>query len=59
VPRRAREARAIAVALVTLTAWAAAVGAEEPGLLVTLGEVSDRGAVVWVRGRSLSPVRIV
>ena len=59
MPRRAREARAIAVALVTLTAWAAAVGAEEPGLLVTLGEVSDRGAVVWVRGRSLSPVRIV
>jgi len=59
VPRRAREAWAIAVALVTLSAWAVAVGAEEPGLLVTLGEVSDRGAVVWVRGRSLSPVRIV
>ena len=42
----------------TLAAWAVAGGAEEPGLLVTVGEVSDRGAVVWVRGRSLSPVSI-
>jgi hypothetical protein len=47
-------ARALAVAVVIIAIWAAADGAEEAGLLVTLGEVSDRGAVVWVRGRSLS-----
>jgi hypothetical protein len=41
-----------------LAAWAAAAGAEEPRLLVTVGEVSDRGAVAWIRGTSLSPVSI-
>jgi len=41
-----------------LAVWAAAAGAEEPRLLVTVGEVSDRGAVVWIRGGSLSPVTI-
>jgi len=48
--------RLLAAAL--LAAWAAAAGAEEPRLLVTVGEVSDRGAVAWVRGTSLSPVSI-
>jgi alkaline phosphatase D len=47
-----------ALAAVIVIAWAAAAGADEPGLLVTLGEISDHGAVVWVRGRSLSQVSI-
>jgi alkaline phosphatase D len=51
-------ARALTVAIVICAAWTAAGGAEEPGLLVTVGEASDRGAVVWVRGRSLSPVSV-
>lgn len=41
-----------------LAVWAGAAAAEDPALLVTVGEVSDRGAVVWVRGGSLSPVSI-
>jgi alkaline phosphatase D len=46
------------LAAAILAAWAAAAGAEEPRLLVTVGEVSDRGAVAWIRGTSLSPVSI-
>lgn len=38
--------------------WAAAAGADEQRLLVTAGEVGDRGAVVWIRGASASPVSI-
>lgn len=49
--------RVLAVAVVAV--WAAAARAEEPGLLLTVGEVSDRGAVVWIRGTSLSPVSII
>jgi len=41
-----------------LAVWAAVAGADEPGLLLTVGEVSDRGAVVWIRGTSASPVSI-
>jgi alkaline phosphatase D len=45
-------------AAVMLAAWAAAASAEEPRLLVAVGEVSDRGAVAWIRGTNLSPVSI-
>jgi len=36
----------------------AAAGADAPGLLLTVGEASDRGAVIWIRGTSASPVSI-
>jgi len=39
--------------------WATAAAADAPDLLLTVGEVSDRGAVVWVRGTSASPVSII
>src|SRR5207344_1738812 len=48
--------RVLAAAVVAL--WAAAAGADEQMLLVTVGEVGDRGAVVWIRGVSASPVSI-
>jgi len=48
--------RVLAAAVLAL--WAAAAGADEPALLLTVGEVSDRGAVVWIRGTSASPVSI-
>jgi alkaline phosphatase D len=47
-----------AFAVVIVAAWAAGAGAADPGLLVTVGEASDRAAVVWVRGRTLSPVSV-
>ncbi len=46
------------LAAAVLAVWAAAAGADAPGLLLTVGEVSDRGAVVWIRGTSASPVSI-
>jgi alkaline phosphatase D len=46
------------LAAAVLAVWAAAAGADGPGLLLTVGEVSDRGAVVWIRGGKLSPVSI-
>jgi len=46
------------LAAAVLAVWAAAASADEPGLLLTVGEVSDRGAVVWIRGGSSSPVSI-
>ncbi len=48
--------RVLAVAV--LGVWAAAAGADAPGLLLTVGEASDCGAVVWIRGASASPVSI-
>ena len=50
--------RLCVLAAAVLAVWAVAAGADEPGLLLTVGEVSDRGAVVWIRGGSLSPVSI-
>jgi len=47
------------LAAAVLASWAIAAGAEEPGLLLTVGEVSDRGAVVWIRGASASPVSLI
>jgi alkaline phosphatase D len=47
------------LAAVVIGAWAAAAGADAPDLLLTVGEVSDRGAVVWIRGTSASPVSII
>ena len=41
-----------------LALWAAAAGADEHAPLLTAGEVSDRGAVVWVRGVGAYPVRL-
>jgi len=41
-----------------LSLWAASAGAADPGLMLTVGEVSDRGAVVWVRATRVSPVTI-
>lgn len=46
------------LAAAVLAVWAAAAGADASGLLLTVGEVSDRGAVVWIRGTSASPVSI-
>ena len=46
------------LAAAVLAVWAAAAGANAPGLLLTVGEVSDRGAVVWIRGTSVSPASI-
>jgi len=46
------------LAAAVLAAWAGAAGADETGVLLTLGEVSDHGAVVWVRGPTASPVSI-
>ena len=48
--------RVLAAAVVVL--WVAAAGADEQRLLVTVGEVGDRSAVVWIRGVSASPVSI-
>ena len=47
-----------ALVLAAVIGCAAVAGASETGLLVTVGEMSDRGAVVWVRGPALSPVSI-
>ena len=46
------------LAAAVLAVWAAVAGADAPELLLTVGEVSDRGAVVWIRGASASPVSI-
>ena len=46
------------VAAATFAMWAAAAGADALGLLLTVGEVSDHGAVVWIRGTSASAVSI-
>ena len=46
------------LAAAVLAGWASAAGAEESGLLVTVGEVSDQGAVVWIRGAGASRVSI-
>jgi alkaline phosphatase D len=43
---------ALAVLLVALPAG----GAEEPSLLVTVGDVTDTGAVVWARGPTAAPI---
>ena len=44
------------VAAAVLATWAAAAGADERTLLLTVGEVTDRSAVIWIRGASASPV---
>jgi alkaline phosphatase D len=46
------------VTAAVLAAWATAIGAEDPGLLLTVGEVHPHDATVWVRGTSLSPVAV-
>jgi alkaline phosphatase D len=46
------------LALAVLVLGAAVAGAAEPGLLVTVGEVTDTGAVLWVRGRSWGAVAV-
>jgi alkaline phosphatase D len=46
------------LAAAVLVVWASAAGGAEAGLLVTVGEVTDHGAVVWIRGAGVSPVSI-
>ncbi len=53
---RAMRLRLIATAM--LAVWATVAGAEEARLLVTVGEVTESSAVIWVRGRGLSGVSL-
>ena len=53
---RAMRLRLFALAVVAV--WATVAGAEEARLLVTVGEVTESSAVIWVRGRGLSGVSL-
>ncbi|HWN91768.1 MAG TPA: hypothetical protein VNQ15_10165, partial [Verrucomicrobiae bacterium] len=46
------------VALALIGVWAAGAGADEAPLLVTVGEVTESSAVMWVRGRGMSAVAL-
>lgn len=46
------------VALALIGVWATVAGADEAHLLVTVGEVTESSAVMWVRGRGLSAVAL-
>jgi alkaline phosphatase D len=46
------------VATAMLAVWATVAGAEEARLLVTVGEVTESRAVIWVRGRGLSGITL-
>jgi alkaline phosphatase D len=51
-----RRAAALVLLLSTALVWPAT--AAEPGLLITVGEVTDTGAVLWVRGVAWGPVAV-
>jgi len=46
------------VALALIGMWVAVAGANEVPLLVTVGEVTESSAVMWVRGRGMSAVAL-
>src|SRR3989442_10557379 len=46
------------VALALIGVWVAVAGANEVPLLVTVGEVTESSAVMWVRGRGMSAVAL-
>ena len=45
-------------ALALIGVWAAGAGADKSALLVTVGEVTESSAVMWVRGREPSAVAL-
>ncbi|HET8577764.1 MAG TPA: alkaline phosphatase D family protein [Methylomirabilota bacterium] len=55
---RGPRAGAARTALLLLLLLAAPAVADEPGLLVTLGEVTDASAVLWVRGQTWGRVTV-
>src|SRR6266849_8635105 len=46
------------IATAIFAVWATVAGAEEAQLLVTVGEVTESSAVMWVRGRGLTTVAL-